>query len=89
MDFYKICDAGTCKLLDVKCRFMFKSDSKLLSYGRFEILVQACPGRGDGIDREHFVSSLHISVAIEVRFLKFNTFNKYKRYISKQILVFF
>ena len=25
-------------------KFMFKSDHKILSYGRFKILVQACPG---------------------------------------------
>ena len=32
------------KLVDVQCKFMFKSDNKILSYGRFKILVQACPG---------------------------------------------
>ena len=44
MDFHKICTAGTSKLVDVQCKFMFKSDNKILSYGRFKILVQACPG---------------------------------------------
>ena len=36
-----------------------------------------------------FVSSLYISVAIKVRFLKFNMFNRYKNNISKLVLVFF
>ena len=44
VDFHKICTAGTCKLVDVQCKFMFKSDNKILSYGCFKILVQACPG---------------------------------------------
>ena len=44
VDFHKICTAGTSKLVDVQCKFMFKSDNKILSYGRFKILVQACPG---------------------------------------------
>ena len=35
-----------------------------------------------------FVSSLYISVAIKVRFLKFNRFNRYKNNISKLVLVF-
>ena len=67
---------------------MFKSDHNILSYGLFEILAQACPGWGDGTDPEFFVSSLYISVAIKVRFLKFNMFNRYKHNISKQVLVF-
>ena len=44
VDFHKICTAGTSKLVDVQCKFMFKSDNKILSYGCFKILVQACPG---------------------------------------------
>ena len=68
---------------------MFKSDHKILSYGHFKILEQACPGWGDGTDPEFFVSSLYISVAIKVRFLKFNMFNRYKHNISKLVLVFF
>ena len=44
VDFHKICTAGTSKLVDVQCKFMLKSDNKILSYGRFKILVQACPG---------------------------------------------
>ena len=36
-----------------------------------------------------FVSSLYISVAIKVRFLKFNMFNRYKHNISKLVLGFF
>ena len=42
--FHKICNAGTSKLLDVQCKFMFKLDCKILgySYGRFQILAQAC-----------------------------------------------
>ena len=36
--------AGTSKLVDVQCKFMFKSDNKLLSYDHFKILVQAFPG---------------------------------------------
>ena len=44
VDFHKICTAGTSKLVDVQCKFMFKSDNKILSYGRFKILVQAYPG---------------------------------------------
>ena len=67
---------------------MFKLDSKILSYGHFKILAQACPGWGDGIDPEFFVLSLYISVAIKVRFLKFNMFNRYKNSISKLVLVF-
>ena len=74
MDFHNICTAGTSIHVDVQCKFMFKSDNKILSYGRFKILVQACPGWGDGIDPDFFVSSLYISVAIKVRFLKFNMF---------------
>ena len=35
-----------------------------------------------------FVSSLYISVAIKVRFLKFNKFNRYKNYSSKLVLIF-
>ena len=54
---------------------MFKSDHTILSYGRFNILAQACPERGDGTDPEFFVSFLYSSVAIKVRFLKFNMFN--------------
>ena len=61
MDFYKICTAGTSKLVDVQCKFMFKSDGKILSYGRFKILAQACPEWGDGTDPEFFVSSCFIS----------------------------
>ena len=68
---------------------MFKSDRKILSYGCFKILAQACPEWGDGTDTEFFVSSLYISVAIKVRFLKFNMFNRYKHNISKLVLVFF
>ena len=89
MDFHKICTAGTAKLVDVQCKFMFKSDHHILSYGRFKILAHACPGGSDGIDPQFFVSSLYISVAIKVRFLKFNMFNRYKNNISKLVLVFF
>ena len=59
---------------------MFKSDNKILSYGRFKILVQAYPGWGDGNDPDFFASSLYISVAIKVRILKFNMFNRYKKH---------
>ena len=55
MDFHKICTAGTSKLIDVQCKFMFKSEYKILSYGHFKILVQACPRWGDGIDPDFFV----------------------------------
>ena len=68
---------------------MFKSDSKILSYGCFKILAQAYPEGGDGTDPDFFVSSLYISVAIKVRFLKFNMFKRYKNNISKLVLVFF
>ena len=68
---------------------MFKSDRKILSYGHFKILTQACPEWGDGTDPEFFVSSLYISVAIKVTFLKFNMFNRYTHNISKLVLVFF
>ena len=67
---------------------MFKSDIKILSYGRFKILVQAYPRWGDGIDPDFFVSSLYISFAIKVRFLIFKKFNRYKNNISKLVLVF-
>ena len=67
---------------------MFKLDGKILSYDRFKIFAQACPEWGDGTDPEFFVSSLYISVAIKVRFLKFNMFNRYKHNISKLVLVF-
>ena len=64
MDFHNICNAGTSKLLDVQCKFMFILDCN--------------------ISPEVFVSLLYISVAIKVRFLKFN-----KNSISKLVLVFF
>ena len=67
-----MCTAGTSKLVDVQCKFMFKSDNKILSY-----------------DPDFFVSSLYISVAIKVKFLKFNMFNRYKNNIFKLVLVFF
>ena len=89
MDFHKICTAGTSKLIDVQCKFMFKSYGKILSYDHFKILAQACPEWGDGTDPEFFVSLLHISVAIKVRFLKFNMFNRYEHNISKLGLIFF
>ena len=89
VDFHKRCTAGTSKLIDVQCKFMFKSHHKILSYGHFKILAQACPAGGDGTDPEFFVSSLYISVAIKVRFLKFNMFNRCKHNISKLVLVFF
>ena len=85
VDFHKICTAGTSKLVDVQCKFMFKSDNKILSYGRFKILVQAYPGWGDGNDPDFFVSSLYISVATKVRILKLNMFNRYKNTISKLV----
>ena len=44
MDFHKICNADTSELLDVQCKFMFKSNSQILRYGRFTIIAQACPG---------------------------------------------
>ena len=68
---------------------MFKSDRKILNYGDFKILAQARPEWGDGTDPEFFVSLLYISVAIKVRFFKFNMFNRYKHSISKLVLVFF
>ena len=68
---------------------MFKSDNKILTYGRFKILVQAYPGWGDGNDQNFFASSLYISVAIKVRILKFNIFNRYNNTISKLVLIFF
>ena len=62
VDFHKICTAGTSKLVDVQCKFMFKSDNKILSYDCFKILVEACPGWGDGIDPDflfhRFISQL-------------------------------
>ena len=63
-------NAGTSKFLDVQCKFMFKSGNKILSYGLFKILVQACPRWGDGIDPDFFVSSLYISVAIKVTYFE-------------------
>ena len=86
--FTKICNAATSKLLYVQCKFMFKSDCKILRYGCFKVLAQACPGWGDGIDPEFFASSLYISVSITVRFFKFNMINRYKSNISKLVLVF-
>ena len=74
VDFYTICNAGTSRVLDVQCKFMFKSDCNIVSYGHFEILAR--PGKGDDIDLEFFVSSLYISVAIKVRFFKLNMFNR-------------
>ena len=44
MDFHTICNAGTSELLDVQCKFIFKLDCKILRYGRFKILAEACPG---------------------------------------------
>ena len=54
---------------------------------KLNIITQACPGWGDGIDPETFVSSLYISVAIKGRLLKFNMFNRYKINISKLGLI--
>ena len=34
--FTKFKTAGTSKLVDVQCKFMFKSDQQILSYGRFK-----------------------------------------------------
>ena len=42
VDFHKIYNVGTSKILDVQCKFIFKSDYKILSYGHFKILVQEC-----------------------------------------------
>ena len=42
--FHKICTAGTSALLDVQCKFMLKSDRKLLRYSHLKIIVQVCPG---------------------------------------------
>ena len=44
VDFHKIGTAGTYKLVDVQCKFVFKSDITILSYDHFKFLVQACPG---------------------------------------------
>ena len=44
VDFHKICSAGTSELRDEQCKFMFKSDCKILRYGCFKIIPQACPG---------------------------------------------
>ena len=41
VDFHKSCTTGTSKFIDVQCKFMFKSDRKIPSYGRFKILTQA------------------------------------------------
>ena len=49
---------------------MVKLDSKILRYGRFKILAQACPVLGDGIGPELFVSSLYISVGIKIKFFE-------------------
>ena len=68
MDFHKIYTAGTSKLIDVQCKFMFKSDCKILSYGRFKILAQACPEWGDGTDPEFFVSSLISQLLLKLVF---------------------
>ena len=38
--FTKFCTAGTSKLIDVQCKFMFKSDHKILSCGHFKILTR-------------------------------------------------
>ena len=44
VDFHKICNASTSKFFDVRCKFMFKLDHKILSYGCFKIPAQAYPG---------------------------------------------
>ena len=36
MDFHKSFHAGTLKLLDVQCKFVFKLDRQILSYGHFK-----------------------------------------------------
>ena len=41
VDFHKMCTAGTSQLVDVQCKFMFKSDHRILSYGQFKILAHA------------------------------------------------
>ena len=43
-------------------------------WSQTKIISQGCPRWGDGIDPEFFVSSLYISVPINVRFFKFNMF---------------
>ena len=85
MDFHKICNGGTLKLLDVQCKCMFKLDCKILSYGCFKIFSTSMPW----VDPDFFVSLLYISAAIKDTFLKFNMFNKYKNNISKLVLAFF
>ena len=68
---------------------MVKSGHEIVSYGRFTILAQECIGCGHGIDKEFFVSSLYISVAIKASLLKFNIFSMYTITISKMFLDFF
>ena len=50
MDFHKICTEGTSKLVDVQCKFMFKSDNKILSYGHLKTLAQERTRWGEDID---------------------------------------
>ena len=57
-------------------------------WSKTKIIAQACPGWGDGIGPEFFVSSLYISVAIKGRLLKFNMFTRYKINTSKLVLIF-
>ena len=47
------------------------------------------PGEVMVLIREFFISLLYISVAIKVRFLKFDMFNRYKNNISNLVVVFF
>ena len=55
---------------------------------KLKLYLKHAPGWDDAIDPAFFVSSLYISVPINVRFLKSNTFNRYKNNISKPVLVF-
>ena len=45
------------------------------------------PGEVMALIQIFFVSSFYISVAIKVRFLKLNMFNRYKNNISKLVVV--
>ena len=71
-----MCTAGISKLIDVQCKFMFKSDCKILSYGRFKILIQACPSEVR-VQIQIFLFLRFISqLLLKFPFLKFNMFNR-------------
>ena len=62
VDFPTICTAGTAKLVDVQCKFMLKSNHKIISYGHFKFWHKYAPGEVIVLIQKfwfhHFISQL-------------------------------